>query len=106
MTTPEGKIKSKLDKMLKSEGVWYFSPQAGPYGRAGIPDRIAIVSGRFVGIETKADEKKEMTALQSLCAWQIESAGGEFFLVRSYDDVEKVRSFIRASHTRDKISST
>ena len=59
-----------------------------------------------MGIETKADEKKEMTALQSLCAEQILSAGGEFFLVRSYDDVENVRSFIRASHTRDKISST
>ena len=36
-STPEGKIKRKLDKMLKSENIWYYSPQAGPFGRAGFP---------------------------------------------------------------------
>ena len=56
-STPEGKIKRKLDKMLKSENIWYYSPQAGPFGRAGIPDRVAIVDGRFVGIECKADRR-------------------------------------------------
>lgn len=48
-TTPEGKIKNKLDKMLKYEKVWYYSPQAGPFGRAGVPDRVAILGGNLLG---------------------------------------------------------
>ena len=56
--TPEGKIKRKLDKVLKQEGVWFFNPQAGPFGRAGIPDKIACIGGKFVGIECKADKTK------------------------------------------------
>ena len=49
--TPEGKIKRWLDKSLKELDVWFYSPQSGPFGKAGIPDRVAIVKGRFVGIE-------------------------------------------------------
>ena len=94
MATPESKVKSALDKMLKTEGVWYYSPQAGPYGVAGIPDRVAIVCGLFLGIECKADAKCKMTALQERCKEQIENAGGKFFLV--YDDatIEQVRQWI------------
>ena len=53
--TPEGKIKRKLDNTLKQLGVWYYSPQSGPFGRSGIPDRVAIHKGRFIGIECKAE---------------------------------------------------
>ena len=42
-TTPEGRIKKKLDKMFKEEGIWYYSPQAGPFGAAGIPDRLSLI---------------------------------------------------------------
>lgn len=94
MATPEGKIKSALDKMLKVEKVWYFSPQAGPYGVSGIPDRIAIVCGTFVGIECKADSKCTMTALQERCKEQIENAGGKFFLVFDKATIEDVRQWI------------
>jgi|TARA_B000000557_G_scaffold259842_1_gene256304 Holliday junction resolvase len=93
-STPEGKIKRKLDKMLKEEGVWYYNPQAGPFGRSGIPDKVAIVSGRFVGMECKADKTKKPTALQIKCMKEIEMAGGKCFLV--YDDatIEEVRQYI------------
>ena len=50
MATPEGRIKAALDRMLKAERVWFYPPQAGPFGSAGIPDRVAIVAGIFVGI--------------------------------------------------------
>lgn len=93
--TPEGRIKARLDKMLKSEGVWYYCPQAGPYGVAGIPDRVAIIAGQFVGIECKADKTKKPTALQVKCMRDIEAAGGRCFL--AYDDqtIEDVRGYIR-----------
>ena len=93
--TPEGKIKRKLDMMLKQEGIWFFSPQAGPFGRAGIPDRIAIIGGRFIGIECKADKTKKPTALQVKAMKEIEMAGGKCFLVYDADTIDEVRQFIR-----------
>lgn len=94
-TTPEGKIKRKLDKMLKAHGVWMYSPQAGPFGRAGIPDRIAIVAGRFVGIECKADKTKKPTPLQVKAMDDIEAAGGKCFLVYDDETIDEVQEFIR-----------
>jgi len=85
-TTPEGKIKKKLDKALKEvDDLFVFSPQAGPFGSSGIPDRIVCYMGEFIGIEVKADKTKEMTKLQYNCAGKIMDAGGGFFLV--YDDL-------------------
>ena len=79
MVTPEGNIKRKLDNILKDIGVWYYSPQAGPFGKAGIPDRVAIVKGKFIGIECKADRTKKPTALQLKTMKEIEEQGGKCF---------------------------
>ena len=76
MTTPEGKIKRKIDKMLKARDLWFFKPQAGPFGRSGVPDYIICSYGQFVGVEAKADKTKKPTALQTQCMEKIEAAGG------------------------------
>jgi hypothetical protein len=95
--TPEGKIKAKLDKMLKSkERLFYFPPQAGPFGSSGIPDRIVCFRGFYLGIECKADEKKPMTGLQLRAMRQIEEAGGIFFLVYDDETIAKVEEWIDA----------
>lgn len=94
-TTPENKIKAALDRMLKEEKVWYFSPQSGIYGIAGIPDRIAIVDGRFVGIECKADRTKKPTALQFLRMMEIEDAGGKCFVVYDHETIAAVQKWIQ-----------
>jgi len=93
-TTPEGKIKRKLDTMLKKHKIWYYSPQSGPFGRAGVPDRMAIVHGRTIGIEAKSDSKKKPTPLQVKCMEEIEKAEGKCFLV--YDDatIAEVEEYI------------
>jgi hypothetical protein len=108
MATPEGKIKRWLDTMLKAEGVWYFSPQAGPYGSAGIPDRIAIVCGQFIGIECKADASKKPTALQDRCMEDIMSAGGQCFVVYDKSTIETVRQYIQdvRADTRNRFRET
>ena len=86
MTTPEGKIKKKIDVMLKSKSnLWYFKPQAGQYGRSGVPDYIICHLGLFIGIEAKADKTKKPTALQTQCMEKIEAAGGKCFVI--YDEV-------------------
>jgi hypothetical protein len=94
-TTPEGRVKARLDKMLKAEGVWYYSPQAGPFGVAGIPDRVAIVAGQFVGIECKADKTKKPTALQTKCMGDIERAGGKCFVAYDDETIAAVQHYIR-----------
>ena len=81
MTTPEGKIKKKIDAMLKSKGVWYFKPQAGPFGRSGVPDYIICVAGSFLAIEAKSSPSKKPTALQTQCMEKIRKADGVCFVV-------------------------
>jgi hypothetical protein len=93
-TTPEGRIKARLDKMLKAEGVWSYSPQAGPFGVSGIPDRVAIVAGQFVGIECKADKTKKPTALQMKCMGDIEQAGGKCFVAYDDETIAEIRDYI------------
>ena len=61
--TPEGKVKAKVKKVLDSLGCYHFSPQTGGYGRSGVPDIIACINGRFVGIECKSGTNQP-TALQ------------------------------------------
>lgn len=96
MATPEGRIKAALDRMLKAERVWFYPPQAGPFGSAGIPDRVAVVDGMFVGIECKADASKKPTALQIKCMADIEAAGGKCFVVYDKATIEQVREWIHA----------
>ncbi len=86
--TPEGKIKRKVVEVLKKHRIWYFFPASNGFGRAGIPDIIAIIDGQFVGIECKADPSKKPTALQSKCGEEILAAGGRWELVRSVEDTE------------------
>jgi len=100
--TPEGRVKSKLDKAVKKlmlrtvagkpMPIWYFNPIGGAYGKAGIPDKMYCVAGMMVGVEVKADSKKKPTALQRKCMSDIEAAGGKCFVV--YDD-DTIVQFIR-----------
>tara|TARA_R110000803_G_scaffold38467_4_gene83242 strand:+ start:11610 stop:11912 length:303 start_codon:yes stop_codon:yes gene_type:complete len=96
-TTPEGKVKKKLKAMIESkQGVWSYPPQAGPFGSSGIPDRIACVRGRLIGIEAKADETKKPTALQYKCMADIEAAGGKCFVVYDDETIKIVEDWIDA----------
>ena len=83
--TPEGRIKKKMDAMLKSKKkLWWFKPQSGPFGRSGVPDYIICANGWFIGIEAKANKTKKPTTLQWQCMNKIELAQGLTFIV--YDD--------------------
>lgn len=94
--TPEGKVKRKVVQVLRQYHVWYFFPAANGMGRAGVPDIIAIVGGRFVGIEAKADRTKKLTVLQAQCAEQIKAAGGAWFLVCDDETCGHLEDFLKA----------
>ena len=80
MTTPEKKVKNKVVSILKEVGAYHFYPVASGYGSAGIPDLVACIRGKFIGIESKANGGK-VTALQEKNLMQIINNGGYSFIV-------------------------
>ncbi len=58
--------------------------------KKGTPDIICCLpKGRFVGFEVKADKKKQCDA-QLEAEGRIKTAGGEYYVVRSLSEVEKI----------------
>jgi hypothetical protein len=92
--TPEGKVKKKVTDLLKEHKIWYFFPANNGFGKAGIPDIIAIIGGVFVGIEVKADRTKKPTELQVRCGAEIRDAGGQWFLVCDEASLLQVQNYI------------
>lgn len=81
MATPESKVKADVVKVLKKCGAYYFFPATGGYGRSGVPDIVACLNGKFVGIECKAG-KNTLTELQRKELKAIRAAGGVAIVVR------------------------
>lgn len=55
--------------------------------RAGIPDIICCINGKFVGIECK-DGDNEASTLQIAHGIQIKKSGGYFCIAKSVEDVK------------------
>jgi hypothetical protein len=88
--TPEAKVKKAVKDILDELHIYHFSPFQAGMGRAGIPDIICCVNGRFVGIECKAG-KAITTALQNRELAAIHAAGGFAFVARetNIDDLKE-----------------
>ena len=91
--TPEKRVKDKVVGILKDEGAYYFFPATHGYGRSGVPDIVACVSGRFLAIECKAGKNKP-TALQVREIESIRKAGG-VAVVANEENWEMVRDLVR-----------
>ena len=76
--TPEGRVKAKIKARLKAAGLWFFMPVAGPFGRHGIPDFIAMLpDGRLLAIEAKAPGCRfQLTDIQARTLSEIVAHGG------------------------------
>jgi hypothetical protein len=73
--TPEGRVKTKIKKILKDNGVYYAMPIGTGYGSSGVPDFLCCVNGNFLAIEAKAG-KGTTTALQEKNLREIKECGG------------------------------
>lgn len=63
MTTQrESRISREILKALRAEGVFCFKIHGGPTMMRGLPDIIACVDGRFLGLETKTPENRSNTS--------------------------------------------
>jgi Holliday junction resolvase len=84
--TPEKKVKRKIVDMLKQYGMYYFYPVTGGYGASGVPDIVACYKGKFIGIEVKADMKKNKpTALQQKNLREIDENGGVALVIDAFN---------------------
>ena len=80
MATPESKVKAKVKALLKKYGAYHFMPATHGYGSSGVPDIVACMKGRFIGIECKANGGKP-TTLQIKNLMLIVDHGGISLLV-------------------------
>lgn len=99
MTTPEKKVKDKVKKILEEYGAYYFMPATGGFGKSGVPDIVACLRGKFIGIECKANGGKP-TALQEKNLNQIMSAGG-FSVLVDEGGIEMFRSMVEQLKTSE-----
>jgi Holliday junction resolvase len=91
--TPEGKVKKQVKKILDDVGAYHFSPMTAGYGRSGVPDIIACVKGKFIGIECKAG-KNEPTLLQKHNMKLINQSGGLSIVVNE-GNIESLLALVK-----------
>lgn len=96
--TPEGRVKDACKTLLDTHGAYYYFTFSGGYTRAGIPDIVACVNGKFLGIECKAGKGKT-TLLQERELAAICKANGVAIVVRedTIDELERVLWMLKTS---------
>lgn len=74
-TTPEGKVKARIDGLLSRYEAKWLNPATWGMGASGEADKIACVYGHYIGIEAKAG-KNQPTELQRKALRETVAAGG------------------------------
>jgi hypothetical protein len=94
MTTPEGKVKSKVNAALDPLAllIWHFMPVQMGLGKPAL-DYILCVGGKFIAIETK-EKGKSLTDRQVATKKQMEDAGGLIFVVDDEPSLAKAMGVI------------
>ena len=93
MTTPEGKVKDRVKKVLKAEGAYYHMPVQNGLGAPTL-DFVGCHLGRFFAIETKPGNKQP-TPLQELTMEDMRKAGGRVFLINDETGTTELESWLR-----------
>ncbi len=72
----EKNFEIRVKKFLKEQEAWFIKYWGGAaFTKSGVPDILACVNGRFLGIELKASNGKA-SELQLHTLKQIDNAGG------------------------------
>lgn len=80
MSTPEGKVKARVDAILSKFTNVIVNPMTKGYGKSGAADKLTCIGGLFVAIETKSvhatGQKKYPTKLQQRFLANVMRSGG------------------------------
>lgn len=88
----EKTVENQIKKWLDSNGYWWMKVHGDMFQKAGIPDILACINGRFVGIEVKRPTGGRVSELQKYHIEQIQKSGGVAFVATS---VEEVRTYLK-----------
>lgn len=82
----EKSIENQIKKWLDSNGYWWMKVHGDMFQKAGVPDIIACINGKFVGIEVKRPGGR-VSELQKYQIEQIQKSGGVAFVAYSLEEV-------------------
>lgn len=97
----EKTFENKIKKWIESIGGWQVKFFANAYTKKGVPDILACVNGRFVGIEVKATKGKP-SELQLHQCMRIRASGGLAYIVYP-SGFEKLKKAIKNEESDDLI---
>lgn len=85
----EQTIQHNIIKFLESKG--HYVVKVIQASKAGVPDLLACINGRFVGLEVKKPDKvKNTSKLQVYNLEKIKESGGRGYIVSSVKEVEDI----------------
>lgn len=84
--TKEKVIENQIKKWLEQNNYWFIKVHGDMFQKAGVPDILACINGKFVGIEVKRPGGV-VSALQKYNIQRIKEAGGVAFVAYSVEDV-------------------
>ncbi len=85
-STPENDVKKSIKDLLAHLHIFNFHVLQGMGAYPGIPDRIAIHNGMFIGIEAKAPGKNQSPKQLDFQAKAV-AAGAKIIVVRTPEDL-------------------
>lgn len=88
-----------LDYLETVDNIYFFRAGSGAFqtaqgryvktGRPGVPDIVACINGKFIGLEVKTETGSQSKA-QKEAEINIAKSGGKYFIVRSVQDVKNI----------------
>lgn len=85
-TKPETALRTRIVKALRQEGGFWEVIHGSAYQRAGLPDIIGCLDGRYYGLEVKVPGREAaVTPRQARTLEEITRAGGVAGVISSVD---------------------
>ena len=96
MKSTEKETQSACLQLLEAMGVFHYRQNSGAFkaahgsfirfGSPGAPDIVAVIKGRYIGIEIK-DLKAKQNENQLIFQGRLEKAGGVYIVIRNIDEL-------------------
>ena len=97
-STPESKVKARVDAILTKYTDVIINPMTKGYGKSGVADKIICMAGQFIAIETKSNQasgtKKYPTKLQQRFLAKVLRNGGNVAVVNE-DNIDELSFWLR-----------
>jgi hypothetical protein len=100
----ERAIVEVLKKFFKERGIFYIRNVGNNAMRAGLPDFVICLNGKFIAVECKSG-KNEISVIQGVVRDEILGNGGRYFVVNE-DNLEQFKEWVfKETLKRDEMIS-